>query len=573
MTHSKNSKSTSHAEDRSGLRPEGLRLSGLLPKDLLHFAGVGGSGMSALAQFHVWSGGRATGSDRAFDQNRHPEIRACLEAAGVQIVPQDGRGLTPEHRALVVSTAVEDTVPDVRAARELGVEILHRSELLAHWVRTHRTLAVTGTSGKSTVVAMIFEILQAAGFDPGVITGGNLRSLQSRGLLGNAARGDAGSRRADSDAGDPGGAGDAGGAGNAGAAQDAGKAGGAGDASDIGTSLLVIEADESDGSLVRYEPAVGVVLNLQRDHKEPEVVFEMFERFRDQTRETLVVGAAENLDALIIDTAAADLDLQLERPESREPASERRVGSGDPSRTARAHPLRVTRYGLSERAEWRAVEIELSPTTSRFRVLPVDVTLTLPVPGVHNVENAVAAMAAVCSVGVDADSCVRGLADFQGVARRFQEIGTTPRGVQVIDDFAHNPAKIVASLRTARLRANRILAIFQPHGFGPTRFIREELVDALSMEMSATDQIWMPEIFYAGGTVSRDLSAADLVGDLRQRGVHAHFEAERDDIVSRVADAAGPGDLVLVMGARDPSLTGFARAILSAIHEKEQRRA
>ena len=194
-----------------------------------HYAGVGGSGMSALAQFQVQLGGKASGSDRSFDQGGREEARSQLQRLGVQLFPQDGSGVrAPGCAALVVSTAVEETVPDVIAARELGLPILHRSELLAHFVASHRTIAVSGTSGKSTVVAMIFELLRGTGRDPSVITGGDLELLRSEGLWGNAWR---------------------------------------------GGELLVIEADESDGSLVRYEPAVGVVLNLQKDHKpEPEVL-------------------------------------------------------------------------------------------------------------------------------------------------------------------------------------------------------------------------------------------------------------------------------------------------------------
>ncbi|MEO6461767.1 MAG: Mur ligase domain-containing protein, partial [Candidatus Eisenbacteria bacterium] len=189
-----------------------------------HYAGVGGSGMSALAQFQVRLGGRASGSDRSFDQGGRDEAMAQLEAAGVTLFPQDGSGARgADCVALVVSTAVEDTVPDLAVALERRLPILHRSELLARFVATERTIAVSGTSGKSSVVAMIFEALRGAGRDPSVITGGDLEALKAEGLWGNAWKG-----RSD---------------------------------------LLVIEADESDGSLVRYEPAVGVVLNLQRDHK------------------------------------------------------------------------------------------------------------------------------------------------------------------------------------------------------------------------------------------------------------------------------------------------------------------
>ena len=151
-----------------------------------HYAGLGGAGMSALAQFQAMTGGTASGSDRAFDRGERGELREQLERLGIDVVPQDGSGVGGDCAALVVSTAVEEQVPDFAAARARGIPIIHRSELLAHFVAAHRTIAVTGTSGKSTVSAMIFEILSGAGRDPSVITGGDLRRLQEQGLPGNA---------------------------------------------------------------------------------------------------------------------------------------------------------------------------------------------------------------------------------------------------------------------------------------------------------------------------------------------------------------------------------------------------
>ena len=219
-----------------------------------HYAGLGGSGMSALAQFQVMSGGLASGSDRAFDRGERAAGRAQLERLGIRVYPQDGRGVSDDCVALVVSTAVEEQVPDVAAARARGIPIIHRSELLAHFVSRCRCIAVAGTSGKSTVVAMVFEILRGVGRDPSVITGGELVVLQRDLLWGNAWHG----------------------------------------ASD----LLVVEADESDGSLVHYRPAIGVVLNLQRDHKEMAEVAAMFAALRARTREACVVGEGDNLSPL-----------------------------------------------------------------------------------------------------------------------------------------------------------------------------------------------------------------------------------------------------------------------------------
>lgn len=444
-----------------------------------HYAGLGGSGMSALAQFQAMKGGRVSGSDRAFDHGDRAAVRAQFEALGIGVFPQDGSGIGEDCAALVVSTAVEETVPDFAAAKTRGVPIIHRSEMLAHFVGAYRSIAVTGTSGKSTVTGMTFEILRGMGAEPSVITGGDLPALQAEGLIGNACAG----------------------------------------ASD----LLVVEADESDGSLVRYAPSIGLILNLQRDHKEMEEVAAMFATLRARTRETLVVGDDANLDAF----------------------------SGG-----------AIRFGLSERADIRAVNVEHSADGARFEV--EDVSFAIPVPGVHNVTNALAAIAACRAAGLPLEGMAEPLAGFSGIGRRFQTIGHA-NGIEIVDDFAHNAEKIAAAVRTAKLRGRRVLAIYQPHGYGPTRFLWQDFVRTFSGELSADDRLFMLEVFYAGGTATRDFSAADIVDEIAATGTQAAFAPSRDWLIEAIASEAREGDVVLVMGARDPSLTAFARDILGAI--------
>jgi UDP-N-acetylmuramate-alanine ligase len=150
---------------------------------------------------------------------------------------------------------------------------------------------------------------------------------------------------------------------------------------------------------------------------------------------------------------------------------------------------------------------------------------------------------------------------FQGVARRFQVLGSA-RGVEVVDDFGHNPAKVAASIRTAHLRSSRVLAVFQPHGYGPTRFLRKDFVETFASELRAQDRLWLLEIYFAGGTAVRDFSAADVAAEIAARGTQAEFAPARDWLVERIATEAREGDLILIMGARDPSLTDLAQAIL-----------
>jgi UDP-N-acetylmuramate--alanine ligase len=459
--------------------PESRTLPDPGGKGRFHYAGLAGAGMSALAQFQVMTGGTASGSDRTFDGGERQDLRGQLERLGIRVMPQDGSGLGTDCAALVVSTAVEEQVPDYAAAQEKGLPIIHRSELLAHFVAQLRSIAVTGTSGKSTVTAMLFTILKGAGRDPSVITGGDLPELQAQGLPGNAFAG-----RSD---------------------------------------LLAVEADESDGSLIRYAPAIGVILNLQRDHKEIEDVAAMFATLRARAREALVVGDESNLDPF--------------------------AGG-------------ALRFGLGPRADVRGQDVALRPDGSRFRV--GDIAFELPVPGAHNVTNALAAIATCRLVGVPLEEMVAPLASFRGIGRRFQTVGKA-HGVEVIDDFAHNPEKIAAAIRTAKLRSKRVLAIYQPHGYGPTRFLRRDFVATFARELGADDRLWMLEVFYAGGTAIRDFSAADIVAEIGARGVEAEFAPSREWLAQRIAREARGGDLVLVMGARDPSLTALARTILTAV--------
>ena len=446
-------------------------------KPCLHFVGIGGAGMSALAQIHAMDSGPATGSDRLFDRGGNQALQAKLAALGIRLFPQDGSGLTRETELVVLSTAVEDSNPELAAARRLGVPLMHRSELLARHVAQSRTIAVTGTSGKSTVAAMIFDILEAAGRSPSVITGGSLIVLQARGFFGNALRGR--------------------------------------------SQLLVIEADESDGSLLNYRPAVGVFLNLTKDHKEVSVMRDILLKFGANVQTALVNADDPNLSEL---------------------------------RSSRT-------FGLGS-GEVRAEILELTAWGSRFRIAGEEIVL--PLPGRHNVANAAAAVAAALNEGVALADCRRALAACRGVARRFQSLGRV-RGVEVVDDYAHNPAKVAAALAAAHLRAGRILAVYQPHGFAPTKLLRDDLVEAFAAGLGPEDRLWLPDIYYAGGGATKDVSSRDLAQPLRRRGKNACHVPDRADIVPDIAGQARDGDLVLVMGARDPSLPDFAQDILKAL--------
>ncbi|HNY29651.1 MAG TPA: Mur ligase domain-containing protein [Fibrobacteria bacterium] len=443
-----------------------------------HFSGIGGSGMSAIAFYLLGRGETVSGSDRLFDRGGGESIRLALESAGARICPQDGDGLAP-GAVLVVSTAVEDTTAEVRRAREQGNRIVHRSEALAEIASRTRCIAVSGTSGKSTVTAMVFRVLREGGLDPSVISGAVLRELSGRGHWGNAW-------------------------------------GGAG-------AWLVIEADESDGSLVRYHPEVGLLLNLDRDHKELSELREIFGTFREQSANFVVHG--DRADCMEI---------------------------GGPG---------ASRFGVRNSSLPLPTDIRLLADRVEFTL--GDVPFSVPGPGMHTLENALAALAVGRLAGVDLACGARALASFAGVGRRHELMGES-RGVRVFDDFAHNPTKVEAGLSAAQLAAGdgRVLAIFQPHGFGPLRFLLDDFATSFTKALRPGDQLWIAPVYDAGGTADRSISSADLAAKIRGT---VHCLPTRAEIPAAIARIAQSGDVVYSMGARDPDLPSFAKSVLAAL--------
>jgi UDP-N-acetylmuramate--alanine ligase len=292
---------------------------------------------------------------------------------------------------------------------------------------------------------------------------------------------------------------------------------------------VIAEACESDGTLVGYRPDLGLVHNVSRDHGEVGAVRVQFEAFAAQCARLLVnAGCAEaaalarGRDALTYGaTPAADAILEIDRT-----GPDRAVG-----------------------LLWRGGR---------------EIRLDLPQPGRHNLENAAAAALVALELGVGADAVARALASFPGVARRFEVIGTTASGIRVVDDYAHNGEKLRAAITTAQAGAGRLVALFQPHGYGPARFLRPELSALLPRVLRPADRFAYLEVFYAGGTVVRDVTGRTLAADL-PAALGCGYAADHAAAVDWVRGQARPGDTVLVMGARDPSLPRLARAILAAL--------
>lgn len=458
----------------------------------LFFSGIGGSGMSALAQVLARKGKEISGSDRRRDRGESPEIFARLDAQGIGLYPQDGSGVRPDLDAVVVSAAVEKDTPDYRRAVDLGLTVIPRPSLLAALANSGRAICFAGTSGKSTSTAIAAYALTELGFSPNVITGAPLVNYQDGPTTGNALSGD--------------------------------------------SDLLVIESCESDGSIVEYAPAVGVILNIDRDHHELSTLLAMFRAFAARTRERLV------LNADCPNTMGLDLP---DRP-------------GGPE---------ISTFSILGRdADYSAREITLGQSGARFKVGRV--WIDSPLTGLYNVANVLAALAACEAVGVSGEDFARTLPGFQGIARRFQVLGEAG-GVTVIDDFAHNPAKIRAVLSSFESwpGLGRLFVVFQPHGFGPLRFQFEELVRTFSDSLGGNDVLVLPEVYYAGGSAARDISSRDLAGRVSAAGRAACFYERREDSIPMIAGLAGPGDVVLVLGARDDSLSDYAREVLAALEK------
>ncbi len=440
----------------------------------LHFTGVMGSGMSAVAQYLAWSGVQVTGSDRMAFAGEMKGCKEKLEACGCVLFPQDGRGVTAATEALVISTAIEDDNADIAAARGREIPILHRSDVLAAIVASQATLAVCGTSGKSTVAALIFEILRACGKDPSLITGANLIRLNEEGLLGNAFKGS--------------------------------------------TGVLVIEADESDGTLVKYRPRAALILNISKDHKPVAEVLDLFQRLQGQTPHVF-----KNADDAGLETLQAAFT-----------------------------------FGLGDGADWHPESVKAVSPEARFTCRGAD--FEFPLPGRHNVYNAVAALCVCEWLGCSLGAMVEPVRNFRGIMRRFS-VARTESGITVIDDFAHNPEKIRAALLTARDFGNRVFAIFQPHGFGPTRFLKDELVEVFGRLLRRGDEVHFLPIYYAGGTAKKEISSEALAGLVGRQGVSSYAPQTRAALISDLKSRVKPGDAVILMGARDPSLSSLAAEI------------
>jgi len=441
------------------------------------FIGIAGAGMSAIAQYLKGTGKTVSGSDRQFNQDLKSLTEQQLNAEGIQTFKQDGSGLHEQIHVCVVSTAIEQSNPEISKAVELHIPIIHRADLLAAICDSKKTVAVSGTSGKSTTTAMIYHIMEQTGQAISFIGGAGLVSLQEKGKIGNAFA-------ANSD-------------------------------------WMVIEADESDGSLVKYHPEIGIILNIEKDHKEIEELATIFETFRQHVKGHLIVNQSN--------TRAKNFSQSKELD-----------------------------FGFSNECGFKAEGFIQQGFSIRFKINRVE--FEIPTIGKHNMENAVASVAACSLMGISIAQVSEALKSYKGIYRRHQLIGNA-MGLTIIDDYAHNPAKLAASISACQLTGSKLIVWFQPHGFAPTKFLRDDFVKEITHTLRENDEIWMSEIYYAGGTVSKDISAKDLIDDIRKIHPHAFFVENRDGLPAEIKSRYRIGDVLLLTGARDPSLADFAKYV------------
>lgn len=451
----------------------------------ISFCGISGSGMSSLAQILKLSGNEVRGSDRNFDLGRDLQNKNALQTMGIDIYPQDGSAISDDLDFMCASTAVEDSIPDIKVAKQKNITIKTRPELLAETFHSYKYgIAVGGTSGKTTTTAMIGFILDKAGKKPCMINGGLLKDYEGKSAIANIIfnKGD----------------------------------------------ICVVEADESNGSIDLYNPYISVINNISADHKTLDELVELFERFANRSSHCVVINDDYSLCRNIIPNVKK-LSFSIKNPQ----------------------------------ADFYATNI--IPLTNGTQYTFRNKTYKLNLIGAFNVANALAAIAVCSEMGVDSSLAAKILQEFNGTKRRLEIIGNK-NNITIIDDFAHNPDKVRASVSALRQYDGRLIIMFQPHGFGPMRSLGKEIMSEFASNMADDDILIMPEIFFVGGTVTKDISSEDLINYFKTiTSSKAYFVADKAAAKEKILLLAQPHDRVVIMGARDNSLADLCKSILEEL--------
>jgi UDP-N-acetylmuramate--alanine ligase len=443
----------------------------------IHFIGIGGYGMSALARVLLDMGYTVSGSD----QQESKMTKQLMKEGAVIYTGHDAAHVNGAE-LVVYSTAIPDDNPELRAAREANVEIWHRSKLLAHFVNGRFGIAIAGTHGKTTTTSMVAKVLTKGNLDPTAFIGGVLADFHGNARIGRS-------------------------------------------------SYVVAEADESDNSFLRYTPSLAVVTNVEADHMEH--YKGDFQLLLDGYRQFLANIRPDGCAVLYADdTYLPDM--------------------------VPGHIRKVITYGL-EKGDYRARNLQSDGWGTRFTVTLAGRELgevQLRVPGTHNVLNALAAVAVGRELDVPFDDIRDGLAEFGGADRRFQFLYN--RGdITVVDDYAHHPTEVQVTLKAARSNhPRRLIAVFQPHRYTRTQYFLREFAEAFK----EADKVFLHKVYAASEAPIPGVSSRVLAEKMADNGIDVTQLDDREEIIRQVLAMAGPGDMIISMGAGDVTEMGHTIA-------------
>lgn len=440
----------------------------------VHFVGVGGIGMSGIAEVLLNLGHRVSGSDQ-----KASEVTRHLVALGARVFLGHAAEHVGDAEVVVVSTAVRPDNPEVLAARRRRIPVIPRAEMLAELMRLKYAVAVSGSHGKTTTTSMVTAVLAAAGLDPTAVVGGKVNVLGSNAKLGRS-------------------------------------------------DLMVVEADESDGSFLKLHPSIAVVTNVDPEHLDHHGTLAALEgAFVDFCNRVPFYG----LGVLCVDSPSVrSLLPRLEK--------------------------RFVTYGIAPDADYRLEDVRLDGFHTRFRAFRRDEALgdfTVRMVGAHNASNALAVLAVAEELRVPLEVVRRALTEFGGVQRRFTVRGEAG-GVTVVDDYGHHPTEIRATLAGARgAFGRRTVVVFQPHRYTRTR----DLFDDFCCAFGDADRVFLLPVYSAGESPIEGASGERLAEGIRSRGHGGvRFVAERSELVAAVRGELRPGDLVVTLGAGDVTQLG-----------------
>lgn len=444
----------------------------------LHFVGIGGAGMSGIAEVMLNLGYVVSGSDLS-----KSAVTERLQSLGARVFCGHDKKYIRGADAVVISSAVHEDNPEVVAARELGIPVVPRAVMLAELMRLRRGIAIAGAHGKTTTTSLTASLLAAGDLDPTFVIGGRLNSAGANARLGTG-------------------------------------------------EFLVAEADESDASFLNLTPVISAVTNIDEDHMD--TYGHSFENLK-----SAFVDFLERLPFYGVAVLCADDEHVLEiRPRVTKP---------------------VILYGLSADAQVRAIDVRAVGTQMAFTILRPDhppLPVVLNLPGIHNVRNALAAVAIATVVGVSDEAIVRGLSEFRGVGRRFTQYGDIPVRAadgsvtghyKLIDDYGHHPHEMAATLAAVRgvWPEKRVIVAFQPHRYTRTRDCFEQFVDVLE----DIDGLVLAEVYPAGEALIEGADSEHLAAAIAAKGFHRPVVVPVEGVADAIAGMVRDGDVVITMGA------------------------